>query len=79
MQAQNYLPHAASAASPDYAQGDHTVLHWYDASRDADVTVRFDPTTGAPQEMRQLTRSSGTVLEVQYKGWNEPVNIQAPR
>lgn len=54
------------------------VLHWYDAEHDADMTLRFDPGTGIPRALRAAMRSGGWTIDVDYPGWNTPVNIAPP-
>jgi uncharacterized protein len=53
------------------------VLRWYDAARDADVTLRVD-TAGIPQQLRRVSRANGLVLTVTYSGWNSEVDIAPP-
>jgi len=53
------------------------VLHWYDAARDADVTLRVDG-AGIPQQLRRVSRANGLVLTVTYSGWNKTVEIAPP-
>jgi hypothetical protein len=68
-QAQAFLAHARSAVDPQFDPSGPGVLHWYDAARGVEITLRVDPATGVPQEMRQLTRATGTVMVVTYSGW----------
>lgn len=78
-QVQAFLPRVAAAPGPTLgSEGSATVLQWYDAPRDVDVTLLVDPATGVPREMRQVTRATGSVLTVVYKGWNAPVDIAPP-
>jgi hypothetical protein len=74
-----YLPHADEVAGAELsAQGDAPVLRWYDPGRDADVTLMLDAATGAPRELRQVTRATGARLVVIYSLWNAPIEIDAP-
>jgi hypothetical protein len=57
---------------------DATTLHWYDASRNADVTLTIDQVTGIPRELRQIAREGGVKLVVVYTQWNTPMDITAP-
>lgn len=76
---QAFLPRATTVSNPELDSGGYAlVLRWYDAGRDADVTLNLDPATGVPLVMRQVTRSSGAVLTVTYRGWNTPVEIAQP-
>ena len=78
-QVQPYLPDVSSVTNPTVISNSNTVvLRWYDAARDAEVTLTVDPTTGMPQQMRQLTRATGSVLTVNYSGWDEAVDITSP-
>jgi hypothetical protein len=74
-QVQAFLPRARSAAEPRLADG---TLHWEDRGRDAEVTVRVDPDSGIPRELRRVDRTGGAVLRVTYHDWNQPVEIGAP-
>jgi hypothetical protein len=53
-------------------------LRWYDARRDADVTLLLDPGSGLPREMRQATRSTGIQLVIGYEHWNQPISLPQP-
>ncbi|MEO8286490.1 MAG: hypothetical protein ABI670_08645 [Chloroflexota bacterium] len=78
-QIQAYLPNISSIPPDQAATGAQgSQVNWYDASNDADVTLRIDPATGIPLEMRQVTRASGAILSVTYNSWNRPVNITPP-
>jgi hypothetical protein len=79
-QIQAYLPQVRSVASiePDTGPPTAPVLRWYDAGRNADVTLTIDPATGVPREMRQVARGSGTTLTAIYSHWNTPVEINPP-
>jgi membrane protease YdiL (CAAX protease family) len=74
-----FLPHADSIANPE---GDGSlqpaVLSWYDAGGDVDVTVVADRASGVPRELRQVARTTNTVLTVTYFAWNTPVEITPP-
>ena len=50
-------------------------LRWYEAARDADITLQVDAATGVPQEERRAIRSGGPTLTVRYPNWNGPVDI----
>lgn len=78
-QVQTFLPQADTISSPELGSGGNTsVLHWYDPGRDADVTLRIDPATRIPQELRRVARGTGVVLTVIYSGWNSAVEIPSP-
>jgi hypothetical protein len=77
-QVQNFLPHAAPVTNAEIASHDPTILYWYDSGLDADITLRIDPSTGAPHELRQVPRHRGVGLSVTYSGWNNPVDIAPP-
>jgi hypothetical protein len=75
-----FLPHTEAITNTEVTiEATGTVLRWYDASRDVDVTLTVAPATGTPVELRELTRSSGATLTVTYKGWNTPVDIIPPK
>ena len=74
-----FLPHAGSVTSAAIAgSGNPLVLRWYDAGRDADITLVVDLASGIPLELRQTSRTTGLVLSVNYRGWNTPVEITPP-
>jgi len=50
-------------------------LRWYDAARDANITLRVDAATGVPQEEQRTIRAGGPMLTVRYRNWNGPVDI----
>ncbi|MGH2354202.1 MAG: hypothetical protein ACRDJN_21565, partial [Chloroflexota bacterium] len=78
-QVQVYLPRIDSAPSVDTASGpEGTVLRWYIPGYNAEMTLQVDPATGVPRQLRQVTRSTGSVLAVTYSGWNLPVEIAPP-
>jgi hypothetical protein len=78
-QIQAFLPHAASASNAEIVQpGSPTILHWYDPNRSTDITLKVDPITGTPQELRQLMRTTNSILVVGFNGWNTPVEIAPP-
>jgi len=52
-------------------------LRWYDAARDADVTLLLDA-AGIPQQLRRVSRVNNLVLTVTYSGWNTAVEITPP-
>jgi hypothetical protein len=69
------------AAAPDPATEDRgavTILRWYDAGRNADVTLEVETATGTPRQLQQVTRGSGPTIRVAYTGWNRPVDIAPP-
>jgi hypothetical protein len=73
------LPRAAAAASPTVSGGSDAVeLRWFEATREADVSVQVDPTTGIPSALRRAPRGEGPVFTVAYRAWNTPVDIQPP-
>jgi hypothetical protein len=74
------LPRARTATDPEVTTGpDGTVLRWYEAGFDADLTLRVDPATGVPREYRRAARATGIVVSVAYTGWNVPVDIAPPQ
>ncbi|HEX9370323.1 MAG TPA: helix-turn-helix domain-containing protein, partial [Roseiflexaceae bacterium] len=76
---QPLLPHAASVARSEIAvDARAAALRWYDAQRGADVTLRLDPATGVPRQLRRVIRKTGAVLTVRYVGWNTAVEIKPP-
>jgi hypothetical protein len=77
-QLQVFLPRTDSIANPKRVTVEGTyALHWYDAARDADVTLRVG-TAGIPQQLRRVSRANGLVLTVTYSGWNMTVEITPP-
>jgi hypothetical protein len=56
----------------------NSIFVWDDSERDAEFRLEIDPTTGTPSRLTQTTRSTGTILVVQYQGWNTPETITAP-
>lgn len=81
-QVRGFLPNIeASAAAPDVESEEEeniVVLFWYDAGRNADMTLTIDRATGLPRELRQVSRATRSVLTVTYRGWNTPVVIRPP-
>lgn len=74
------LPRAGTATDPEVTTGpDGTVLRWYEAGFNADLTLRVDTATGVPREFRRAARATGIVLTVAYSGWNVPVDIAPPQ
>jgi excisionase family DNA binding protein len=74
-----YLPAIDSTMDLKMAPEANTVtLHWYDAGRDADVTLEVDPVTGVPYTLHQTPRATGLALTVIYSAWNHPIKIIAP-
>ena len=71
-----FLPGAGVVADlvPE-STGTTVVLHWYDSSRDADVTLSVDPATGLPRQVRRVLRATGLVVTVTYSAWNTPADI----
>jgi hypothetical protein len=56
---------------------DTYALHWYDAARNADVTLVVDA-AAIPQQLRRVSRANGLILTVSYSGWNTAVEITPP-
>lgn len=78
-QVQAYLPQVRSSSNVVVdSSGNTMVLNWYDAGRNADLTLDIDPNTGVPRQLRQVTRATDLTLKVTYAGWNTPVDIVAP-
>jgi hypothetical protein len=74
---QPYLPHADRAPGPTLrTEVGGVSLHWIDDVQD--VTVLFDPASGIPRELRQVSRANGATLVVTYRGWDTPVDIAPP-
>jgi hypothetical protein len=77
-QLQVFFPRTDSISDPKRVIVEDTyVLHWYDAARDADVTLRVDA-AGIPQQLRRVSRANGLTITVTYSGWNTPVEITPP-
>jgi len=77
-QLQVFLPRSDSISDPKRVIVERTYgLRWYDAARDADVTLILDA-AGIPRQLRRLSRANGLVLTVTYSGWNTPVEITRP-
>jgi len=75
-----FLPHAESIVNTDLDENtDAAMLRWYETSRDSDVTLVVDPTSGTPRELRQVARATGTVRVVTYSFWNTAVDITPPK
>lgn len=53
-------------------------LQWYDATLEADATLRIDPVNGTPTVLRRVMRSTGWTVTVVYGGWNAPTVIDPP-
>jgi CAAX protease family protein len=78
-QVQIFLPSVDSTANLEVEHAPNIMtLRWYDATRDADVTLQVDPATGAPRKLRQVSRATGLALAVIYREWNTPVEITLP-
>jgi hypothetical protein len=77
-QLQVFLPRSDSISNPKrvIVEGTYS-LRWYDAARDADVTLILDA-AGIPRQLRRLSRANGLILTVTYSGWNTPVEITRP-
>ncbi|HEY0734574.1 MAG TPA: hypothetical protein VGD69_06685 [Herpetosiphonaceae bacterium] len=74
-----FLPGAQYGSDPSYSQQqDRALLRWYDATRDADVTLTVDPETNIPLLLERHTRGTGLTLTVTYTGWNTPIEILPP-
>jgi DNA-binding transcriptional MerR regulator len=77
-QLQVFLPRTDSISDPKRVIVEGTyVLRWYDAARDADVTLILDA-AGIPRQLRRLSRVNGLDLTVTYSGWNKVVDITRP-
>lgn len=77
-QLQVFLPRTDSILDPKRVTVEGMyVLYWYDAARDADVTLRVDR-AGIPQQLRRVSRANGLILTVTYRGWNMKVEITPP-
>ncbi len=77
-QLQVFLPRTDSISNVTRVTVEGTyVLRWYDAARDADVTLRVD-TAGIPQQLRRVSRANGLTRTVTYRGLNTPVEITPP-
>jgi ketosteroid isomerase-like protein len=78
-QVQRFLPRVADVENPEIiSDSDVAVLHWYDKPRDADMTLLADLESGAPRQMRQVTRPTDLALIITYSAWNTPVRIEPP-
>jgi hypothetical protein len=78
-QVQVFLPRIALVAEPQRDSDDRPgALHWYDAARNADIRLQVDPESGVPEQLRQVSRETGSVLTVTYTSWNGPVQIDPP-
>lgn len=73
-----FLPHVPPVAGLQMTGGIPSIISWYNASRDADVTLDVDPATGIPRYLRQVSRTTSTLLTVTYSGWNTEVSIPSP-
>jgi hypothetical protein len=74
-----YLPQSDQITQAEQSSdSDTTTLRWYDASRNADMSLTIDQDTGVPRELRRIVRESGVKLVVVYAQWNAPVDIAAP-
>lgn len=78
-QIQTFLPRLDPALAVTAEEGrEVSTLRWYDAGRDADMTLSVDRATGAPRSLQQAARASGSVLTITYKGWNTLVQVAPP-
>jgi hypothetical protein len=78
-QVQVFLPRAAAVSQATLAQaGESAALHWYDATRDAEVSLQVNPGSGLPRALHQVIRATKLQLDVIYSGWNTPVEINSP-
>jgi hypothetical protein len=77
-QVQIFLPYVAEVSNVEIKSREPTVLHWHDVGRDAEVTLRVDPASGVPRELRQVEHVTGTVLTIVYNRWNTTVEIVPP-
>ncbi len=78
-QVQAFLPDVAAATQPQVAADTATtVVQWYAAEEDANVTGLL--ATGEPvlRELRSVPRDGGAVLTITYRDWNTFVDIIAP-
>jgi hypothetical protein len=75
---QAFLPRVDAAVAQAQPSDTDGVTQWYDASRDADVTLEADPATGVPIRRTSVARGSKLVITVTYHNWNEPVAIPVP-
>lgn len=75
-----FLPHAELIVNADLEENsDAAHLRWHESSLGSDVTLVVDPTSGAPRELRQVARTTGTVRVVTYSLWNTAVDITPPK
>ncbi len=72
------LPHGGTTDVGEEERGGVAVLRWYDPDRASDVEVEIDPTSSIPRQMRQISRTDGSILTVTYRSWNTPVTIDSP-
>ncbi len=78
-QVQAFLPNVAAAIQPQVASDTTTtVVQWYAADADADVTGRLATGELVLRELRSVPRAGGTVRTVTYRDWNTYVDIIAP-
>jgi len=72
---QAFLPSAALAADPAIVDGAPAVtLRWLSRSGDGEATLRVDPATGIPQELRRVM-PDGVTWTITYRAWNAPVRL----
>jgi hypothetical protein len=77
-QLQVFLPRTDSISNVTRVTVEGTyVLRWYDAARDADVTLHVD-TAGIPQQLRRVSHANGLTRTVTYRGLNTSVEITPP-
>lgn len=75
----DFLPQLQTATDVQVnADTSAVVLTWYDAVRNADMTLLADRASGLPQQLTRAARDSETVLAITYLGWNDPVTIEPP-
>ncbi|MBC8076396.1 MAG: hypothetical protein H7Y32_10010 [Chloroflexales bacterium] len=75
----DFLPQLQTAPNVQVnADASAVVLGWYDASRNADLTLLADLASGLPQQLTRAARDSESVLAITYLGWNDPVTIDPP-
>lgn len=74
-----FLPHIGAASNVSVeTPGNTGWLRWYEGARDADITLEVDPVSGVPRQMRQVGRTTGAILSVNYDAWNTEVSIIPP-
>ncbi|MFN8458077.1 MAG: hypothetical protein U0401_26070 [Anaerolineae bacterium] len=79
-QVQDFLPQVGLVAAPQLKNTlSRPILRWRDAGAGTDVILHFDPTTGTPQQLRQLTLATKATLTINYVSWNaKSIEIKSP-